>query len=260
MLGAIHEICKRHEIKYSLACGSVLGAIRHHGPIPWDSDTDISLSIDDYERFCEALINELPDWAELDGYKMSRKGYHRYFPRVALKGVDSMVLHVDVFPNVGMPDSPEEQIKCRKKAARLKKMYFYKAKPVSVSVWKSRNEFIAFAKKVVETMIKVALLPISLKHIYNKSTKLFFKYPYKDAKFVSTPGWEYGGIQKDVFEKRYFEQLIEVDYDNIKVCVMEDYEGYLRQMYGDWRTPVKDKNVERIVLVDENVDLAEIIG
>ena len=110
LLREIHEICKRHGIKYTLACGSVLGAVRHGGPIPWDSDTDISISFDDYDRFCEALINELPEWAELDGYKMSRKDYHRYFARVALRGVDSILLHVDIFPNVGMPDSPEKKL------------------------------------------------------------------------------------------------------------------------------------------------------
>ena len=127
-------------------------------------------------------------------------------------------------------------------------------------IWYSRNEFIAFAKKIVESMIKVALLPVSLKHIYDKSTKLFLKYPYKDAKYVSTPGWEYGGIEKDIFEKRYFEDIIEVDYDGIKVCVMKDYEGYLRQMYGDWRTPIEAKCREKIVLIDESADLSKIIS
>lgn len=56
----IDKICKKHEIPYFLIAGTCLGAVRHHGFIPWDDDLDIGMMREDYERFVEILKKELP--------------------------------------------------------------------------------------------------------------------------------------------------------------------------------------------------------
>ncbi len=60
ILEIIAGICKRHHIKYFLTDGSLLGAIRHDGYIPWDDDMDISMLRQDYDKFCEVAPKELP--------------------------------------------------------------------------------------------------------------------------------------------------------------------------------------------------------
>lgn len=57
----IDKVCRRHNIPYWIEYGTLLGAVRHKGFIPWDDDVDISILQEDYSRFRDALVNELPD-------------------------------------------------------------------------------------------------------------------------------------------------------------------------------------------------------
>lgn len=57
----IDRICKQHNIEYTLACGTALGAVRHEGFIPWDDDLDIGMTRENYERFVEVLPSSLGD-------------------------------------------------------------------------------------------------------------------------------------------------------------------------------------------------------
>ena len=59
MVKDIDLVCKKHNIKYYLAYGSVLGAVRHQGFIPWDDDFDIMLKLDDYNKFIKACQEDL---------------------------------------------------------------------------------------------------------------------------------------------------------------------------------------------------------
>ena len=65
ILEEIDKICKRHKIEYWLDGGTLLGAVRHGGFIPWDDDIDIGMSQEDEKRFEEIAPKELPDWLYL---------------------------------------------------------------------------------------------------------------------------------------------------------------------------------------------------
>lgn len=65
ILEEIDKICKRHKIEYWLDGGTLLGAVRHGGFIPWDDDIDIGMSLEDEKRFEEIAPKELPDWLYL---------------------------------------------------------------------------------------------------------------------------------------------------------------------------------------------------
>jgi lipopolysaccharide cholinephosphotransferase len=104
----IHSICEDSGIWYSLAAGSVLGAVRHGGFIPWDSDLDIFVRITDLARFREAIMSTLP--SEFRYYAWDREpNYHPAFDRLAYKGVSHYEVHVDIFPLIGVPEEPRKR-------------------------------------------------------------------------------------------------------------------------------------------------------
>ena len=61
MFKIIDHICRKHDIKYWMCSGTLLGAVRHKGFIPWDDDLDISMLREDYERFVKIAVEEFPD-------------------------------------------------------------------------------------------------------------------------------------------------------------------------------------------------------
>ena len=74
----IDRICKKHKIQYWLSCGTLLGAIRHHGFIPWDDDLDIEMLWQDYQRLLKVLPTELPPTMALQCTKTDRNYFFFY--------------------------------------------------------------------------------------------------------------------------------------------------------------------------------------
>lgn len=81
ILKEIHKICMKHDIKYTLIAGTLLGAIRHKGFIPWDDDCDIAMLRPDYERFLEIAARELPEGYFLQTRKTD-PGYPLNFTKI----------------------------------------------------------------------------------------------------------------------------------------------------------------------------------
>ena len=78
------KICKKYKFKYYIIGGTLLGAIRHQGFIPWDDDMDIAMPREDFEQFLVCASKELPNNLELITFKNNKK-YRYYLPRIINK-------------------------------------------------------------------------------------------------------------------------------------------------------------------------------
>ena len=81
ILKYLHELCEQHQIKYFIDFGTLLGAVRHKGFIPWDDDTDISLARDEFEKLYQVLKNENHPYYKLISFRET-KGYPYSYLRV----------------------------------------------------------------------------------------------------------------------------------------------------------------------------------
>ena len=85
VLEDIDKVCKKHNIKYFAEWGTMLGAVRHGGFVPWDDDMDIGMLREDYEKFCQVALDDLPEIYELLNFEHSDDGEYRcddYLTRV----------------------------------------------------------------------------------------------------------------------------------------------------------------------------------
>ena len=109
LLDDVHTFCSRHNLRYSLCGGTMLGAVRHHGYIPWDDDIDPMMLRQDYDRFIQEYAgekNEVVDLSRIETceeqfIKVSRKGT---IMKDVLMGRELFGVNIDIFPIDGMPE------------------------------------------------------------------------------------------------------------------------------------------------------------
>lgn len=221
----IASICKKNNLDYFLHCGSALGAIRHGGPIPWDTDVDIIVPYNQYEKLISTLRSELSEKFYLDYYD-NNKYYTPLFARVGLKGYSTDILHVDIFRLIGTSSNKSDQIKQARKFKKLHKIYFLKI------VNKNYKGQYSFKTKLYYTFFKLLYLRFSLKKIRQTYDALCDEYNFEKADYVTNPAGHYG--MKNIMPKSYYGKGIYVKYAGFEVKIPEMYDSYLKQYYGDY--------------------------
>ena len=255
VLKKIIEICEKHNLTYFALGGTLLGAIRHKGFIPWDDDIDIGMPRPDYEKFIRIAPLELKDPYMISGIQYDNAEYYYYYARVIDKNIRlvrrasmktvTINAWVDVFPLDGVPEESKAFDRWYKKAKSLNRLflfsqyeYFYKIydlKGLSPKRYLTSGlkRIIKFTKvyKLVNTQKAWKKLDSQLKKCdYNNSTRLFNACGY----------W---GV-KEMFPKEYYGKGNLYEFEDIMIRGPIDYHVVLTQMYGDYMTPPKDVDKE----------------
>ncbi len=113
----VDKICRKNDLKYWLDSGTLLGAVRHKGFIPWDDDLDICMPVEDYDKFLEIAQNELPDYMFVQT-KKTDKYYKRDFAKIRsnkgkvveiIEGENEKYhqgVYIDIFPCITIKNTP----------------------------------------------------------------------------------------------------------------------------------------------------------
>lgn len=225
MLREACEILGKNDIPFFMGFGSVLGAIRHQGPIPWDTDTDILIPFPLLEKAKKCLEEGLTSRFCVDDLDRNGK-YKNFFPRVAMPHTSSDTLHIDLFPLIGVSEDLTEQ----------KKMFaeFEKRNRVFVRLKHFRSNIVhpTFLKKAVGRFIELFCSPYSKKALCKQYHKILSKWDYNTATHVASGCGEYG--EKNIFEKTVFGTPIMVPYGDLSVPIPEQWDFYLRRFYKDY--------------------------
>lgn len=243
ILKKLSKFLDNNNIRYFLCCGTLLGAIRHKGFIPWDDDVDIFVPRSDYNRLMEICKKEKIDDLEILSIEHCNSCYP--FAKVVNNNIEieskaneDKRLWIDIFPIDGLPENDKQLKKHIGKIMFFKGMFYLHNSKI--------NTIMAEKKSLLNRLIKVFLKPfatiIPLKIVGLKINKIVQKYNYDDCDYVGIAAWT-DGIQ-DRFEKKLLNGFILSEFEDEKFKIPVGYNEYLTHVYGDYmKLPPVEKRV-----------------
>ena len=223
----VHDYCEEKGIVYFLSHGSLIGAVRHKGFIPWDDDIDIFMPREDYIRFCDSF----PNYQEKLGLEIVNAYTKTYFGRPMTKVIDTRTVliepnyllddnigvNIDIWPLDGVPVS----ISARKK--RLKKI------KILIKLMYARIFRFKACRNIIEKTVHIFSFPIPAKSVVKRINKELCLVNYDSSEAVSC----YVDPYKKEFKREWFERRTLVPFEDKYFYIPED-DKVLSVLYGDY--------------------------
>lgn len=228
------DFCEKYNITYYIAGGTMLGAIRHKGFIPWDDDIDVYVPRPDFEKLIDLhqAYNRDTDY-ELATYRLGN--LNRAYARVFNKNIHvektfqvsefDNHLWMDIFPLDGLPSSKKEQKKIYRKIKCYRKLLGWKTSRFGTGK--------TLMAKLLKPLLKVILLPVSIDSVIHRINAIATGHPIEEADYVGEITLGLHGIG-EVNPKEGFLPTIDVEFEGLTVKGMKDYDRYLSGKYGDY--------------------------
>lgn len=258
ILKCFDDFCKCYNLQYFLAGGTLLGAIRHQGFIPWDDDIDVCMPRKDYLKFIglssvfentfsslivkSNILNNLslPFTKVIDKRTIIDSKYS--------KDDNNSHLWIDIFPVDGLPNSIKQV------------NTIYSACSMYRTILLLNDARLGVGTTFIKKYAKYILRPLA--RIYGKQRcienieKIAAQYPYDECKYVGAITWGLYGVGERML-KEEFEKTIEVEFEGYKFPAFSCWDSYLKGLYGDYMQlpPIEKRKTHDMIayLIEESV-------
>lgn len=232
ILKDVHSFCKKENIKYSLAYGTLIGAIRHRGFIPWDDDIDIMMPRPDYERF-------IKEYKSCNGYDILPDGNNSMIALARVYDTQRTQVNMDIYPwckkNVGVwidifpIDGAEDDMKIfKQRVEKINKLWLDNFKYRSTQIpYKLKKGIIQKAKLFIKRILWKKY-NTNFKHIQLIKSIAFGST--NNVTSLSIPECE----TREYFPLVYFNEYIEIEFEKNTFFVIKEYDKFLNNIYGDY--------------------------
>lgn len=242
VLSDIEKVCKKYNLHYQADWGTLLGAIRHGGFIPWDDDMDISMLRKDYDIFNRVVTDELPEYKVLN-FEHSQDGnydsqlthiYNERRVRIDKGFLDKFhgfpfTAGIDIFPMDFLPPGKEEE---ERMVGRIKTLFAAASMPEG----REKEKHLQHIEATFD--IKLDKKKPLKRQLYQNAEKICREYTGEDAKFVTNIAshiiWGY------VEPAEYYKETISIPFEEGRIEVPMAYDGAMEKKVGQYMQPVRD--------------------
>ncbi len=258
MMVEIKRICEKHNIKYFLVGGSMLGAVRHKGFIPWDDDLDIGMLRDDYEKFATVAPKELNSryYYQSPG---SKDNSHYIFDKIRLKDTYFSTKFSDRFQ---IENGLFIDILVYDKTAKTKRKQNRHIKAICIWSRAINVRWVNVARKGIAYRLTKILLPIMrlvpFKMYHWVFEKILTHYNNTDSNWLIDGVGQ--NIRKGAFPADWFDELIEVPFEDLMLPIPKLYDEYLKHWYGEKYMQLLPISKRKSGHVMKRIDLGSYIG
>lgn len=238
ILKVIDSFCHRNNIRYSLAFGTLLGAVRHQGYIPWDDDLDIMMLREDYDVFVRTFSH--PTYTVISDNKDN--SYWLSFAKVIDTRTElyepttmkaKLGVYVDIFPVDSFPDTMRESITfCNEK-----KIWnaIHRIKILKV------NNHRSLIKNVTLWLGKVVLSVIPMRFIIGRQQTIMTKYNNKGTSWVGVVCTDDNNLRWRML-RNSFDSFTPLLFEGLAYTCIADYHDFLSRVYGDYMQLPPEEN------------------
>lgn len=243
MAKEVKRICEKYRINYFLDAGSMLGAVRHGGFIPWDDDLDIGFLREEYERFICLAPQELSEKYYIQNSTLD-DNYGLVFSKIRLKGTKfvenisqknnaSKEIYIDLFP---YDNRSGDEVLAKKEAGQFRILTHLLLIKCNVYVWKGQGikkwvKFLPlyiFALFCSKKWLRMRIEQLTGRHRNEKCEKVFVH----DG--TAAHYW--------YFSKKLLEELMDIEFEGEKFKIPQNYDEFLTTAYGNYmKLPPKEK-------------------
>lgn len=244
MLNWFDGFCREHGLNYYAVGGTLLGAVRHEGFIPWDDDIDVAMPRKDYEKLYELMNGQVFDHYVLETELSPEKDF--CYPYAKLYDINTTLiehcrkplirgLFLDIFPLDGVG---KDVAQGKKWFARITKEYHFYLTRIA-AIRKGRSLLKNLAVLVSRLIPSFIVDDVKLRQKLNKKCA---RFTLEESTYGGNLLGNWG--EKELVPVKVIGEPKDYRFENMKIMGIEYYDEYLTHIYGDWRKlPPKEKQI-----------------
>jgi lipopolysaccharide cholinephosphotransferase len=231
ILRDIDAVCKKHNIEYFLGEGTMLGAIRHRGFIPWDDDIDLIMKRSEYDRFLDVAPKSLAPKYEVQHFSTVKKYWSPFIkvrliegnPRFRQDHIAHVTDHngplIDIFPMEYVPSEKGLDVRLQRLIVRILRS--------SLALRLGTSQVTDYRRR----LLKIALRPLPLAFIHKILDQTLRKYNDQPREYIGTLA-SYHALDAQIIPAKCYDHAIMVDFEGGQYPIPVGYDTILSKVYG----------------------------